>query len=188
MTKPDPATREGALILAAVIREQTARLFLEAGALPSPMGAVVVTHHLEWVDGKPITGARLPQGELVDVAIPEPWETLVAKLGGEEARKDCFAHLMREHAKIGKATTSIVISEMWYVSRRIEEMKDYKGAAGDQADRKEALFVQLEHVDIPQALAWRAEILRDPLRVQPWQQLPHGVFSGRLSGILKEMR
>lgn len=174
-------------MLAQAVREQAERLFLEAGQLPSPMGAVVVTHNLEWVDGKPRTGARLPHGELVDVSIPEPWESIMSSLGGEEARKDCFAHMMREHAKIGKAATSIVISEMWYVSRTTEQLKDYKGGASDQSDRKEALFVQLEHVDIPQALAWRADILRDPLRVAPWEQLPHGVFSGRLSGILKEI-
>lgn len=185
---PSLMTAEGALSFVEWCKAQMREEFLREGEYPSPDGYVFATCDPGPIPapGQKITvGAKLP--EPIPVRVPVRAGTVmsaaICKLHGKDER-EVFAVGTRLMAKGTNAVGVVVMMEMWYLlSEGVTpppEGRWFKGPVSEQPDRREGLFISLEH-KVAGTRTWYADIERDPLRLGDWYERPVDRTEGRLT-------
>lgn len=135
------------------------------------------------------TGERLPSARAIDVHLPD---ILPIRMLDPVQQKDAFAYLVKEYAKKVKAIGVIFMSEMWWAKMGTRGMtkEDAKAERAkrpesleDWDDRKEGLFMQLEHAATGNRI-WFNEIKRSPTRLEGWQDEQIDDSEGRFVGLV----
>lgn len=179
-TKPDPdyqlETAEGALARAENWKQATAAEFLANGELDDNPRAILFCRQLP-VQTAVGWGFELqPHPVERPIYLPSQVEHLIA---GPE-RCETLCRLVRAMAKESDSPGVIFMMEAWVVFGR-----EITGAVKDQLDRRECLYVMLEHRKIGRRI-WVAEILRRPTRLKPWLDHPYpAAQQGRISGLIR---
>ena len=190
----DLGTAEGALRFAELRRNEMRATFERDGEYSangySFCGFVFETHEiLTPSDGSaPRTGAKHDQPVAMLVQLPHWVQFAVPPSGHTEV----FKLLLAKMAETSRACGHLFLSEMWHVHieaddletarKKRAEMPALLEHAGEQ--RCESLFAVLDHVQLGRR-SWAARILRDPTRLEPWQEQLGGAIHGRFAGIVE---
>lgn len=184
----DLATAAGALAFARARLDEMAACFRRLGRFESnghSFNAFVFATCEPLADGRP--GRKLDVCRALEFR-PAP---LALALVPPRMHTKIFGEALRAYAKASRAIGILVMTEMWMVHQEgepgvpIEEMrKRLPRSLEDAPQRREQLVCWLEHAATGHRL-WRSEILREPTRLDPWEekadQAPHG---GRLIGLV----
>lgn len=196
---PDLSTADGVLALCAETREEMANLFNQLGRFEingySFGGYVLATCDVGPVPDKPdataadwTTGAKLDQITAFAVILPE-W---IGKLIPPEKHTEFFSHAVRRYAELTRAIGTLIMAETWYVHYEQDPAKpamtpgdaraSFPDSLEDAEGRREMLMLSLEHPATGPRI-WRAEIKRDPDRLEPWEDTGYKEWQGRLSNL-----
>lgn len=140
-------------------------------------------------DWKP--GSKLPAVKPVPVALPADFHRFfdTDTMAGHTRARTFFAHAVKTYAALAKAVGVLFMGEMWMVTdgktapargdspeehdrarRELQQFRETLPAdLGEAPQRMEGLYMHLEHVAMTERHTWRAEIRRDPSRVEPWE-------------------
>jgi hypothetical protein len=187
VTPLDLSTRAGVLRFCELRRAEMVGCFERLGRFESNgfsfCGYVFATHAVK-VPADPIdldgwkTGAKLDRVTAERVRMPAALHGVIP--AAQETA--IFSMATRQFAKLSRSIGTLVMTEMWHVQTETrqgrdnlpERLEDYKGA-----DRGETLYVHLEHTATGRRI-WRAEIRREPTRLEPWEEMEFLDSEGRL--------
>jgi hypothetical protein len=193
----DLTTRAGVLRFCELRRAEMAGQFREQGRYDvngySFAGYVFATHALaphQADPSNPKPGRKLERVAAELVTLP----TYVADLFGHDPTKikDFYALAVRSFAKGTRAIGTLMMTEMWYVEARSQGRApdlvrdEYPESLEDADDRHEGLMMLLEHSATGRVM-WRAEIKRNPSRLEPWEDMTPGDAEGRLVNLTSFM-
>lgn len=159
-------------------------------------GYVFATHEAEMPTEVPTdlsqlkwpTGAKLPKVTALPIRLPRAG---LLMLPPEDATA-FFAFSVQRYTEATRALGTLIMAESWQV--HTAEGEDPRAARErmaknleDEPGRQEILMMSLEHSAVGQRV-WRAQIHRDPDRLDPWQLLEADDGSpvemeGRLTGL-----
>jgi hypothetical protein len=181
-------TTEGAVSFCHWVMAQMRETFLLDGEYPSPDGFVLATCDVPCETPKPgqmITpGPKLPYP--IPVRVPMRGGTvalgMMAELKGVDER-DVFAAAVDILSRGTAAVGVVVMMEMWYLKSEgvtPPEGRWFEGQVKDHPDRREGLFVSLEH-KVAGTRHWFADIHRNPTRVDAFVEKTFERSEGRLT-------
>ncbi len=193
----DLGTKTGAFAYAERRRAEMVRSFERIGRFESHgqsfCAVLFGTHELvKPKDPRDIAawgGKKLDAPRAMDVYLPEIAPILMLD---PVQQKDAFAYLVKEYAKRVRAIGLIFMSEMWWAQMgkagQTREDVDAERARRpasleDWDDRREGLFMQLEHAATGQQI-WFNEIKRNPTRLEGWESKPMDASEGRFVGLV----
>jgi hypothetical protein len=195
----DLSTKAGVLAFAKRERERMASEFDRHGRFErrgfSFDAWVFATHAVDCDPGKSgvdayTTGERLP---VVTAARCSP-PFLLATVSDPVIQKEGFAHVLREYSKITRAIGTLFMSEIWTSQIVLpkeagrdafeKERAARPESVEDWDDRKEALYMALEHTAAGRCY-WVAPITRNPTRLGAWQEQKFDDAEGRFVGLVE---
>jgi hypothetical protein len=194
MTDRHLDTSAGVLRFCELRRREMAEGFTREGRFEvrgqSFAGYVFATHEVGSPPsrGAPIeawkVGAKRAHVEAIPVYLPEWAGALIEPHQATEL----FSQCVRQYTRLTRAIGTLVMSEIWTV--RLEGDREQAKAARDalprsleDADnRRESLFMMLEHSATGQRQWWSA-IKRNPTRLEPWTEAKMDDAEGRLIGL-----
>lgn len=198
----DLSTKAGVLRFAADKRDDMERCFHRLGRFESNghsfAGYAFLTHEVRgpWraVTGgfpEPQTGPKLER--VMAAALTFPPAALTPGLQWQE-RTAAFGNCIRAFIRAGKGIGALVFHEAWMAQPM--SVADYQatiagyeyGEIGQRHDRREALYMRLEHMAAG-VHSWMREIQREPTRLMPWQHTDmtgteYADAEGRLTGLV----
>lgn len=137
-------------------------------------------------------GEKLPRCAAAPCNLPK-WLHLPT-FAGHTITRDLMAETVTRYAKACKAIGVLFLSEMWFIHVEGDGMTPEKAAEArkgmtesleHEPGRKEALFMSLEHSALPTRRQWRAEILRNPNRLEPWVDFGMRESQGRFVDLVE---
>jgi hypothetical protein len=180
--EPDYAleTAEGALARARFWMDSTRLEFEAEGELVDNPRAIIFCRKVLTLppgQSRPVAGAPLPYPVERPCYLPRIVRPLISP------GKHCAAlvKLAKDLAIECDAPGAIFMMEAWFLhDRELPPGEQVK----DQLDRREGLFVSLEHRKLGRRI-WVAPILRNPTRLEPWAEPPSpNALQGRVAGII----
>ncbi len=180
-TEPDHAllTAEGALARAEFWKAATRAEYLELGRLGDNPRAILSCRRLV-KSGPP----QVEVGPILAYPVERPLfiPAAIAHRLGRDEHAACLAMIARDMAKFCEACGFLLMMDAWFLYREASRAElPLQGQVKDQLDRREGVFVLLEHEKAGRRV-WTAEISRDPLRLGDWLELPP--HEGRFKGII----
>lgn len=179
----DLRTREGALRFAELRRAEMLRLFEQRGRFEvngvATAAYVLITHRVVPPRDMSLdpdgwsTGERYPKVVAVPVTVPP----LLAAVLAPADLSSIFGETVRRYATLGRAVGVVLMSEQWWgLTKTLDEREALPDRVRDWPDRREVLYLKLEHEAVG-TVAWYAEIKRDgAVRVEEWRDA--GVWLG----------
>lgn len=199
----DLETEAGMLEFCRLLQEDMREQFLRDGQLSPFINAIVLAtcEMPAFEPGKELLpGPKLPHIEAIACPLREggPISAMAQIYALEHGRhdieqieKDMWAHSVRTLIKGTAAVAVVFMAESWYMlSPPTKEgeppIKErwFEGQVRDQPDKLEGLMLNFEHATFPSKF-WRAQILREPLRLEPWRLIDFEGTEGRFTHLLR---